>query len=115
MLGRCYAIGRGTAVHYVEAVKWFRKSAEQGHAEALDGFRKSAEQGHAEAQYILGRCYYKGGVKVDRVQAVEWFRKSAEQGDDKAQYMLGRCYYYGEGVTIDHVEAGDDVMMGPPC
>ncbi len=51
MLGRFYAIGRGTFVHYVEAVKWFRKSAEQGHAEAFDTFRKwAALQGDVEAQ-----------------------------------------------------------------
>ena len=43
MLGLIYAMGRGVAKDQVEAVKWYRKAAEQN---------------HAEAQYNLGVCYY---------------------------------------------------------
>ena len=43
-------------------------------------FRKSAEQGHAGAQSNLGVLYdYGRGVTRDYKEAVEWFRKSAEQ------------------------------------
>ena len=41
-LGVCYAKGQGVAKDEVEAVKWYRKAAEQN---------------YAEAQYDLGYCY----------------------------------------------------------
>ena len=67
----------------VEAVKWYRKAAEQN---------------LAEAQYNLGVCYYNGeGVAKDEVEAVKWFRKAAEQNYARAQYNLGVCYERGDG------------------
>ena len=76
---------------YVEAVKWFRKAAKQGHLEAQDN---------------LGLCYRDGlGVAKDYVEAVKWFRKAAEQGNASAQYNLGACYENGYGVTQDDAEA----------
>ena len=83
--------GEGVAKDQVEAVKWFRKAAEQN---------------FAEAQYNLGVCYYAGeGVAKDQVEAVKWYRKAAEQNLAEAQYNLGFCYYNGEGVAKDSVEA----------
>jgi len=75
----------------VEAVKWYRKAAEQN---------------LAEAQYNLGVCLYAGaGVTKDQVEAVKWYRKAAEQNFAKAQFNLNVCYYNGEGVAKDYVEA----------
>ena len=110
-----------------EAVKWFRKAAEQGNAsgqksladcyrrgkgiekdeaEAAKWYRKAADQGNEYAQEELGECYYKGkGVAVDKAEAVKWFRKSAEQGNKWAQRYLGDCYLNGEGVAADKAEA----------
>ena len=112
---------------YAEALKWYRKAAEQGHAkaqvnlgvmyrggigvtqdnaEAVKWYRKSAEQGNAKAQVNLGYMYRKGkGVTQDDVEAVKWYRKSAEQGDATAQVNLGLMYDNGRGVTQDDVEA----------
>jgi tetratricopeptide (TPR) repeat protein len=95
---------------FTEAVKWYRKSAQQGDAEAQSGlgwsysnglgvtqdyaealkwFRKSAEQGYANAQFSLGWHYENGwGVSQDYAEAAKWFRKAAEQGDDGAQRAL---------------------------
>ena len=62
----------------VEAVKWYRKAAEQN---------------YAPAQYNLGLCYDHGdGVAENQVEAVKWYRKAAEQNDAEAQYNLGICY-----------------------
>ena len=119
--------GKGVPEDDVEAVKWYRKSAEQGNAdaqynlgvcykhgigvpkddaEAVKWYLKSAEQGDAKAQYNLGDCYHKGnGVPKDDVEAVKWYRKSAEQGNADAQYYLGVCYEYGYGVPKDHAES----------
>ncbi|WP_439830288.1 tetratricopeptide repeat protein, partial [Aeromonas veronii] len=62
----------------------------QDDAQALAWYRKAAEQGHAKAQYNLGVMYGNGqGVPQDDAQAVVWFRKAAEQGLAEAQYELG--------------------------
>ena len=90
-LGVCYANGTGVSQDYAEAVKWYRKSAEQG---------------MAYAQNDLGVCYADGtGVSQDHVEAVKWYRISAEQGCAVAQFNLGECYEYGNGVLKDIPEA----------
>ena len=90
-LAWCYYKGESVTQDYYEAVKWFRKAAEQG-----DAF----------AQFYLGYCYKYGyGVTKDYAEAVKWWRKAAEQGDDVAQCNLGMCYNYGEGVTTSITEA----------
>ncbi len=112
--------------NYAEAVKWYRKAAEQGHAEAqywlgvcyrwgwgidedkveaVKWDRKAAEQGYDKAQYTLGDCYYNGwGVYENKAEAAKWYHKAAEQGYMDAQTQLGHCYYYGIGVNKDYGE-----------
>ena len=76
------------------------------YADAVSWYRKAAEQGHAIAQYRLGYCYDTGrGVEKDLIEAVKWYRKAAEQGDAIAQYRLGNFYRYGRGVAVDLAEA----------
>jgi TPR repeat protein len=90
-MGRAYNVGGGVARDETEAVRWYRKAAEQG---------------NAEAQRRLGLMYENGrGVPKDDGEAVRWFRKAAEQGDSGAQCDLGRMYEGGRGVTKDHVQA----------
>ena len=111
----------------VEAVKWYRKAAEQNNAKAQNNlgvcyasglgvakdeaeaarwFRKAAEQNCAAAQLNLGWCYANVlGAAHDYVEAVKWFRKAAEQNDADAQFLLGGYYNYGKGVAKDEVEA----------
>lgn len=77
--------------NYTEAVKWYRKAAEQG---------------LADAQFSLGDCYLEGeGVTQNMTEAVKWFRKAAEQGLADAQFALGACYQSGTGVTQNIAEA----------
>ena len=55
-------------------------------AEAMRWYRKAAEQGHADAQYQLGSHYELGiGVKKDLDAALKWYHKAAEQGHRLAQ------------------------------
>jgi len=55
----------------VEAVKWFRKAAEQN---------------YALAQNNLGVCFYNGdGVAADWVEAYKWRLLAAGQGDEYAK------------------------------
>ena len=91
LLGRMYENGIGESKNVQEAVKWYRKAAEQG---------------NAVAQYNLGRCYeYALGVKKDISKAIEFYRRAAERGEVHAQYHLGWCYAHGEGVEKNQVKA----------
>ena len=58
-LGLMYYRGHGVLQDYVEAMKWFRKAAEQG---------------KAHAQWYLGEMYAKGeGVTQDEVEGYAWY------------------------------------------
>ncbi|MBR2921623.1 MAG: sel1 repeat family protein [Kiritimatiellae bacterium] len=90
-LGVMYDNGWGVTKDDSEAVKWYRKAAEQG---------------YARAQCNLGLMYANGeGVTQDDSEAVKWFRKAAEQGLAVAQYNLGFMYANGRGVAKDEYEA----------
>ena len=119
--------GQGVAQDYKEAVKRYRKAAEQGDAnaqfnlglmyaqgqgvtqnykEAVKWYTKAAEQGVAAAQSNLGVMYDQGqGVTQNYREAVKRYRKAAEQGVAAAQYNLGVRYDQGQGVTQNYKEA----------
>jgi tetratricopeptide (TPR) repeat protein len=79
---------------------------DKSYGQAVQWYRKVAEQGHAGAQYSLGRMYDFGwGVAQDKSQAVQWYRKAAEQGHAGAQYNLGMLYERGWGVAKDDDQA----------
>ena len=123
------------------------KGVDQDSAEAVKWYRKAAQQGDAKAQVALGWAYMLGnGVRVDCAEAamwyqkavenrewgdiarscllscwvdlgesfvrannwaeaVNWHRKAAEQGDAGAQAMLGGAYAHGLGVQKNAAEA----------
>jgi TPR repeat protein len=57
------------------------KGVKQDDAEAVRWYRKAAEQGNAKAQFNLGVMYDLGkGVKQDDAEAVKWYRKAAFSG-----------------------------------
>jgi uncharacterized protein len=70
--------------------------------QALDYFRRSADLGYGPAQTALGYFYETGTLTAgSQSQAVEWYRKAANQGDVLAQWMLGRSYFNGGGIQQD--------------
>ena len=79
--------GRGVQQNPFEAVKWYRKAAEQGHARA---------QRNLAASYDAGR-----GILADPAEAARWYRAAALQNDSFAQYSLGLMYFEGRGVPND--------------
>ena len=86
-----YATGDGVPQDDVEAARWFRLAADEG---------------HAVAQFNLGRRYANGrGVPQDDAEAVRWYRLAADQGLAAAQSTLGFMYANGDGVPQDGVEA----------
>lgn len=67
-----------------------RNGVSKDYAEAVKWYRKAAEQGDAAAQCNLGFCYYYGkDVLQNYTEAVKWYRKAAEQGNARAQRILG--------------------------
>jgi TPR repeat protein len=59
------------------------------HAQAIKWYRRAAEQGYAEAKYALGVMYGNGqGVARNNAEAVKWYFMAAEQGHEKAQGEL---------------------------
>lgn len=65
------------------------------YSEAIKWFKKAAEQGNVSAQYMLGICYKNGFGEYG--EAMKWFRTAAEKGNAEAQYELGYCYEYRLG------------------
>lgn len=72
-VGEAFAKGYAadTAKEYAEAMRWYRKAADQG---------------YAAAQYNIARMYERGeGVKPDLAQARVWMQKAADAGDNDAK------------------------------
>jgi TPR repeat protein len=71
----------------------------QDYTEAVRWYRKSADQGYAKAQYALGFMLYHGyGVQRDRVQANDLFQQAAARGNEDAKRVL-ECDR--KGISID--------------
>lgn len=78
-LGWSFYAGEGVSKDEDEAVKWFRKAAEQG---------------NVRAQWHLGHVYRFGtgaGIK-DVNEGLKWWHKAAEGGEARAQWVLGAIY-----------------------
>ena len=72
----------------------------QDWTEAVRHYRRAAEQGEAEAQCRLGFCFKHGhGVAQDWTEAVRYYRQAAAQGHAHAQCNLGICFARGRGVA----------------
>jgi TPR repeat protein len=127
-LATAYHKGIGVAQDDAEAMKWLRKSVDQGNAgaefdmgtlydegiggvsinykEALKWFQKSAAKNYAAAQNAIAVMYAKGtGVPQDYAKAKHWFEKAAVQGQEVAQFNLGAIYLNGDGVAKDKAKA----------
>jgi|GEM_PF-2036306 len=119
--------GFGLTKNKIEAVQWFKKSAEKGGVEGASGlgwayfegegveqnyqeaakwFLIAAEKGNPIAQERMGYLYSKGkGVSKEPAVAFEWYKKSAEQGNEGGMCGLGFSYLFGEGVEKNEQEA----------
>ena len=78
----------------------------QDYAEAMRWYRKAADQGDVDAQQAVGLLYSDGwGVEKDYGQAMHWFRKAADQHLAAADLSVAMLYGGGFGVTRDPQEA----------
>ncbi|MET3725507.1 SPOR domain-containing protein [Sphingomonas trueperi] len=86
-VGQIYKLGRGVPVDMVEAEKWYRLAALQGHD-------------LGEANY--GMMLFENGK---REAAVPWLERAVAHGEPRAQYLLGVMLFNGDGVTRNWVRA----------
>jgi len=96
---------------------WLASAYEQGwfgkanFSEALKWFRRSAQQGNPDAQNSLGQMYEDGeGVIQNYSLAAKWYRRAAEHDRDlggagQGRNNLGMLYVDGHGVPKDYVQA----------
>ncbi len=96
-----------TEKHYLQGMKYYSgKGVEKDPVEAVKWLRNAASEGHIKAQYNLGVIYSKGdGVDKDVKEAANWFYLAAEQDFPKAQYYLGLLYGNGHGLPQSYSEA----------
>ena len=73
-LGYMYHNGKGVSKDVSEAIRWYRRAAENG---------------ATAAQFNLGVIYSKGeGVAQDEEEGARWYRRAAENGNEKAKELL---------------------------
>src|ERR1019366_2500857 len=80
----------------VEEIQLFADDAlgvAQDYAQAVKWYRKAADQGNVEAQIPLATSYSFGwGVPQDSAQALMWYRRAADQDDIRAEIFLATAY-----------------------
>ena len=77
-------------------------SVTKDEVEAVSWYRKSAEQWNPYAECCLGECYDFGiGVKKSPKEALKWYKRAASFGSDSAQLRIGLCYLFGNAVRKD--------------
>ena len=90
------------SAQYWVAKNYFSKDTSSDDQIAIRWCKKSADQGFADAQYELGNAYAKGrAVELTETHAANWFKKAADQGQRNAQYALGNAYSSGKGIALD--------------
>ena len=109
-----------------EAVRWYKKSADQGYYLAYQAlglcyaygrgvntdanraiyfYKQGLANGDITNYARLGDLYYYGkGVPENHTTAVSYYRQGAEKGDWNSKFALGYCYYHGQGVTKSQSE-----------
>lgn len=94
LLAFAYTSGLGGNRNYAAAVKWARRSADQG---------------HFLGQNALGLLYFfgHGGLTTDYNKAADLYALAARQGEPGAQYMLATMYAYGLGVRQNYGRAAE--------
>jgi TPR repeat protein len=122
-LASAYEKGCGVKQNVEEAVRWWRKGAEQGDARCLYEMGRASELGLGVARdedqawiYLnkaadlkypaaftrIGTWHLQGKRgKASPVDAVAWFQKAADLGNPTGMNNLGYCYQTGNGVAAD--------------
>ena len=113
-LGLAYETGDGVRKDAFEAMKWYNKAADQGHAGAQKKMKtgellRSAQNGGAPEKYKLAQAYETGSddMRKDPEEAAKWYRMAAELGHAEAQCRLAQALETGTGIKRDTTEAAE--------
>ncbi|TXH33773.1 MAG: sel1 repeat family protein [Rhodospirillaceae bacterium] len=129
-LARLYEAGRGVPQDSNEAVRWYRRAADQDldlaqlqlvriyrHgsgaiapdlAEATKWLERVAQGGNVAAMADLGTAYLQGiGVEKNAKTAHDWYERAAALGNGDALYNLGLLYQSGYSGQPDPIRAAD--------
>jgi TPR repeat protein len=91
-LGNAYWFGQHVAVDGAEALRWWTRAADSGHADSAFRLGWAADRGE------------KGAAKSDEA-ALRWYGLAAKQGHAAAINNLGSLIENGRGAPADPVEA----------
>ena len=86
-LGQAYKLGRGVPQDLVQAEKWYKQAADQGHLQASDNYGLVLFQSNR------------------RTEALPYLQASAQRGEPRAQYVLGTGHFNGDFVEKDWIKA----------
>jgi TPR repeat protein len=118
--GGVYPTAWRTSDDRAEAIRWYRKAADEGFviaafrlselvsdaAERFRWARKAAALGLREGQDSLARMYQSGTTAPpDSAEALRWFKRAASQKYVAAELNLAHTYRQGIGVTASSTEA----------
>lgn len=125
-LGIWFQLGEHVTKNEKEAVRWYKKSMNQGYYQAYqalglcyaDGigvkadanqairlFKLGIAKGDKYCYFRLANIYYDGnGVPLNYASAAYYYKLGAEKGDKYSKWMLGYCYLHGQGLTENRSE-----------
>ena len=107
-MGLMYELGRGIGKDVNEAIRWYRKAADQGYQNAKDKLATLSDTGtilsKTEIKYYVDKAdkYYK---EKNFQEALKNYLIAANAGDDYAQNWVGWMYKNAEGVEQNYMEA----------
>ena len=106
-LGRMYRLGNGLLVDYSEALKWFKKSGNQGHdqssAEVANMYYWDTMHG-LNGHKVLSDKYNQSNSRNKKL-SFKWWEKAAEQGNIIAMFKVGLFYAKGYHIPQNKSEA----------
>lgn len=74
----------------------------QNDLDAIEYFRRSADLGYAPAQVVMGYFSETGfHIPQNPSAAADWYKKAAKQDDRLGDWLLGRSYFTGNGAARD--------------
>jgi TPR repeat protein len=133
-IGDMYQRGDDLPQNSSEAIKWYRKAAENGgeamqvklasllllkgqsgpsnYAEVLGLCEKAAARHYAAGAACMGELYL-GGLGVDQSfpTAAKWFVEAANSGNALALLRLGQMHLKGEGLKQDKTSAYEFIYL----
>ena len=107
-MGLMYELGRGIGKDVNEAIRWYRKAADQGYQSAKHKLATLSDTGtilsKTEIKYYVDKAdkYYK---EKNFQEALKNYLIAANAGDDYAQNWVGWMYKNAEGVEQNYMEA----------